>query len=101
MCTGTSIFVFPNGDGTESACVDVFTYSISSNGRFRFISDENGCAPTSAPTVGTDLSVTLAPTNVTLSSCNRRSCTPSRTVTVAASDTPSGPISTTTSVHCK
>lgn len=96
VCTGTSIFVYPNGDGTESACVDVFTYSISSTGQFRFISDENGCATAGALTVGSDLSVALASTTVTLSSCNRRGCTPTRSVTVAASDTPSGPISTTT-----
>ena len=34
---------------------------------------------------------------ITLDSCNRRTCTTTRTVTVSASDTPTGPISTTTS----
>ena len=96
LCTDTNLNVFPNGDGTESACVDIFTYSISSSGRSRFISDENGCALAGTLTVATDLSVTLAATDVGLSTCNRRSCTPSRTVTVSASDSPTSPIATTT-----
>jgi hypothetical protein len=96
VCTDTNLSVFPNGDGTELACVDVVTYSISSSGRFTFISDENGCAPAGTLTVGTDLSVTLAATDVGLFTCNRRSCTPSRAVTVSANDTPTSPVVTTT-----
>jgi len=96
VCTDTNLNVSPNGDGTESACVDIFSYSISSTGRFRFISDENGCALAGTLMVATDLSVTLAATDVGLSTCNRRSCTPSRTVTVSASDSPTSPIATTT-----
>ena len=96
LCTDTNLSVFPNGDGTESACVDISSYSISSAGRFRFISDENGCALAGTLTVGSDLSVTLAPTDVGLFTCNRRSCTLSRTVTVSANDSPTSPIATTT-----
>lgn len=96
VCTDTNLSVFPNGDGTESACVGVFTYSISSNGRSRVISDESGCDLAGTLTVGSDLSVTLAPTEVGLLTCGRRSCSPSRTVSVSASDSPTSPIVTTT-----
>jgi hypothetical protein len=96
VCTDTNLNVFPNGDGTESACVDILRYSIASTGRITVISDETGCALAGTLTAGTDLSVTLASTDVALSTCNRRSCTPSRTVTVSANDTPTSPITTTT-----
>ncbi|MDP9270690.1 MAG: hypothetical protein M3P14_06955, partial [Chloroflexota bacterium] len=96
VCTDTNLSVFPNGDGTELACVDIFTYSISSTGRFTVISDESGCSLAGTLTAGTDLSVTLASTDVALFTCNRRSCTLSRTVTVSANDTPTSPIVTTT-----
>jgi hypothetical protein len=96
VCTDTNLNVFPNGDGTELACVDIFTYSISSSGRFQPISDESGCDLAGSLTVGSDLSVALASTDVGLSTCNRRSCTPTRTVTVSATDSPTSPIATTT-----
>ena len=96
VCTDTNLNVFPNGDGTESACVGIFTYSISSTGRSRVISDESGCNLAGTLTVGSDLSVTLASTDVGLFTCGRRSCSPSRTVSVSASDSPTGPIVTTT-----
>jgi hypothetical protein len=96
VCTDTNLSVFPNGDGTELACVDIHTYSLSSTGRRNPISDENGCAPAGTLTVGTDLSVTLAATDVGLFTCNRRSCPLSRTVTLSANDTPTSPVVTTT-----
>ena len=96
VCTDTNLNVFPNGDGTESACVDIFTYAISSTGRSRVISDESGCNLAGTLTVGTDLSVTLASTDVGLFTCGRRSCSPSRTVSVSASDSPTSPVVTTT-----
>ncbi len=46
--------------------------------------------------IGADLSVTVAPTDIPLENCGRRNCSPSRTVNVSASDSPTGPISTTT-----
>jgi hypothetical protein len=96
VCTDTSLNVFPNGDGTELACVDLFTYATSPTGRFTFISDESGCATAGALAVGSDLSVTLASTDIELFTCNSRACTLSRTVTVSASDSPTSPIATTT-----
>jgi hypothetical protein len=46
--------------------------------------------------VGADLSVTVDATQISLDNCGKRTCTSSRTVTVSASDSPTGPISTTT-----
>ncbi len=48
-------------------------------------------------TVGKDLSVSLGSTPVALESCTKQQvCTPTRTVTVSASDTPIGALVTTT-----
>ena len=97
VCADTNLFVNSNEDGSDGPpCLEIFTYSISSNGRFTVISDEFGCASSGTATVGADLSVSLAPTQIPLDSCGRRNCSPSRTVTVSASDSPTGPISTTT-----
>ena len=92
-----NLFVSSNEDGSDGPpCLEIFKYSISSNGRFTVISDEFGCASSGTMAIGADLSVTLAPTDIPLDSCGRRNCSPSRTVTVSASDSPTGPISTTT-----
>jgi hypothetical protein len=97
VCTDTNLFVFSNEDGSAGQpCLEIFKYSISSNGKFTSISDEFGCASSGTITIGADLSVTLGDTQIPLDSCNRRTCTSSRTVTVSASDSPTGPISTTT-----
>ena len=45
--------------------------------------------------VGADLSVTVDPTDIELQNCSRQHCS-SRTVTVSASDSPTGPVSTST-----
>ena len=96
VCTDTNLQVFSNEDGSlGQPCLEVFKYSISTNGRFTVISDEFGCASSGAIVIGADLSVTLDATQIPLENCNRQSCT-SRTVTVSASDSPTGPISTTT-----
>jgi len=96
VCTDTNLFVFSNEDGSAAPpCLEIFTYSISTNGRFTQISDEFGCASSGTAAIGADLSVALGPTQIPLDSCNKRTCTSSRTVTVSASDSPTGPISTT------
>jgi hypothetical protein len=95
VCTDTNLFVSSNEDGSDGPpCLEIFTYSISSNGRFTVISDEFGCASSGTMAVGADLSVTLGESQIPLDNCSRRNCSPSRTVTVSASDTPTGPIST-------
>ena len=98
VCTDRNLFVTSNEDGSDGPpCLEIFKYSISSNGRFSVISDEFGCATSGTMTVGADMSVDLPASQITLDDCNRRTCTSSRTVTVSAHDTPTGPISTTTS----
>jgi len=98
VCTDRNLFVSSNEDGSDGPpCLEVFQYSTTSNGKFSVISDEFGCATSGTMTVGTDLSVTVPASQITLDSCGRRTCTTSRTVTVSASDTPTSPISTTTS----
>jgi len=97
VCTDLNLEVFSNEDGsTAPPCLRVFKYSFSSNGKFTVISDEYGCASSGTIAIGADLSVELGTTQIPLDSCNRRTCTSSRTVTVSANDSPTGPISTTT-----
>ena len=97
VCSDTSLSVFSNEDGSPgSPCLEIFKYSIGSNGRFTVISDEFGCAESGTIAIGADFSVALDPTDITIQNCGRRNCTSSRTVTVSASDSPTGPITTTT-----
>jgi hypothetical protein len=98
VCTDTIVFVYPNGDGTSSGCLDIFTFLVPSNDRFTVISDLFGCNPDVSLTVGSDYSVTLAPAVIPLQKCaeHKRSCTGSTNATVSASDTLVGDISTTT-----
>jgi hypothetical protein len=97
VCADTNLFVSSNEDGSPGQpCLEIFTYSIGANGRFTVISDEFGCASSGTIAIGADLSVVLDPTQIPLEECGRRTCTSSRTVTVSASDSPTGPISTTT-----
>lgn len=97
-CTDTNLFVGPNGDGTNSTCLDIFSYSFSSNGRQTFGSDQFGCVTGGALTVGSDYAVSLAPIAISLQTCSahKRSCTGSTDVTVSASDQLDGDVSTTT-----
>jgi hypothetical protein len=99
VCTDTNLGSFANENGSIGpACVDLFTYSISSTGRFSFVSEEFGCADSADGVVITDdLSVAIAPTSIALEKCGRRTCTASRTVTVAAKADPSSSIGETTS----
>jgi hypothetical protein len=98
VCTDTNLNVDPNGDGTSSGCLDISTYSFSSTGRFTFISDRFGCNSDVSLTVGSDNSVALAATVVPMQTCaaHKRNCTGSTDVTVSASDSLVGDLSTTT-----
>jgi hypothetical protein len=98
-CTDTNLFVGPNGDGTNSTCLDILTYTVSSNGRQTFDSERFGCVIGGTVTVGSDGSVSLAPIAVPLETCaaHRRSCSGSITSTVSADYQIDGPVSTTTS----
>jgi hypothetical protein len=97
-CTDTNLSVGPNGDGTNSTCLDIFSYTFSANGRQTFGSDQFGCVIGGNLTVGSDYSVALAPISISLQTCaaHKRSCTGSTDVTVSASDQLDGDVSTTT-----
>jgi hypothetical protein len=97
VCTDTNLSVFVDETGSQT-CLDLFTYSFSSTGRFTFISDRFGCAPTGSLTIGSDYSATLGSTVVPLQTCaaHKRQCTGSTNVTVSASDSVVGAITTTT-----
>ncbi len=101
VCTDTFVYAdsFTNAQGAVSTfvCVDTNTYSISPSGRYSSLSYESGCTEVAgdAVTVSGNLSsATLAPTQVELSSCSRRTCTVSRTVTVSGTLTGTGEVYT-------
>ena len=97
VCTDTYLSVTSNEDGSDGPpCLEIHKYSFAANGKFTDISDEFGCASGGTIAIGADFSVALDPTAITLDSCNRRTCSTSRTVTVSASDSPTGPVSTST-----
>jgi len=97
VCTEIDLSVSSNEDGSAGPpCVGIIKTSISSNGRSSVISDEFGCASSGTMAIGADLSVTIEATAIALNDCAKRNCPPSRTVTVSASDSPTGPVSTTT-----
>lgn len=87
VCTDQYVDTFQTGPESWAVCVGRLTYSISASGRFRQISNENGCADltASALTIAPDFrSASIAPTVVELLSCNRRSCTDAGAITVSA-----------------
>ena len=97
VCTEIDLSVSSNEDGSAGPpCVGIIKTLISSNGRSSVISDEFGCASSGTMAIGADLSVTIEATAIALNDCAKRNCPPSRTVTVSASDSPTGPVSTTT-----
>jgi len=97
VCTDLNLFASSNEDGSDGPpCLEIFKYSISRMGRLTVFSDEFGCASSGAASIGADLSVSLDPTDISLQDCGKRTCSAPRTVTVSASDSPTGPISTTT-----
>src|SRR5215212_9460085 len=89
VCTDTQIGTFTDDTGEAQLCVDVFTYSISGRGSFTFIADQFGCTSEFSQTIGSDYSVTIEPTTVSLATCkaHQRQCSGSTEVTVSASDT--------------
>jgi hypothetical protein len=94
-CTDTSVSAQQDGSSYD-VCADVFKYSISRRGDFTVISETYGCAiGVSTVTIGTDLSASIAPTDVPLQTCTNKSCTDAGTVTVAADGTPTSAIQTT------
>lgn len=94
-CTETFVDAFSIGNDTLLVCFNRFTYNSRTG---RGISSEGGCTETgdSALTISGDLTVRLAPTDVTVATCNQRRCTETGTVTVSATDAAIGPIQTAT-----
>ena len=88
VCTDTTVSAFLDPSG-GTACLDILTYTDKT-----FISDEYGCAPAPSFTISSTLAASFGPTSISLQVCDETSCTGSRTVTISASDTPTGPITT-------
>jgi hypothetical protein len=85
LCTDVYVDAFAFDDEFSDVCVGMFTYSISPSGRFRFVSDANGCGAANGFAVADDGTwASLAPSDVQLYSCNARTCTEGDLVTVAA-----------------
>jgi hypothetical protein len=96
-CTDVILNVTPDDTGAYVACLELVTYTTNGRGGGSLKSDETGCGPSGTLTVGKDLSVSLAATPVALESCTKQGvCTPTRTVTVSATDAPNGTLITTT-----
>ena len=74
--------VTPDDTGTYVACLELQTYTLTNGRGGSLKSDETGCAPAGALTVGKDMSVSLAATPVALETLTKQGCTPTRTVTV-------------------
>jgi hypothetical protein len=97
-CTETSVDVFTETPPTVVVCFNLTTYTYGEKtGRGRVLSSESGCTdPIDAAALAISVShdqmtTSLVPTEVTLSACDHRTCTETRTVTVSASDT-GGPV---------
>lgn len=90
-CTATSLYAYVLDAETLEVCLDITTFNWRTN---RFVSGEFGCTWTdpSALDITAEFDVSLAETSITLSDCNRRGCTESRTVTVSAQDGAVGPV---------
>jgi hypothetical protein len=96
VCTDTYLNVNPDESGNSFTCLDLYTFSFTSR-RGSFISDQYGCVPTSGFTVGSDYSVSLAPTDISLQTCAaHKQCSGATIVTVSASDSVVGDVATTT-----
>jgi len=96
-CNDVILNVTPDETGAYIACLELQTFTTNGRGGGSLKSHEAGCAPSGALAVGKDLSVSLAATPVALESCTKQgSCTPTRTVTVSASDAPNGTLISTT-----
>ena len=96
-CNDVILNVTPDDTGAYVACLELQTFTTNGRGGGSLKSHEAGCAPAGNLTVGKDLSVSLGSTSVALESCTKQQvCTPTRTVTVSASDTPTGALFSTT-----
>ena len=91
-CDEAFLDVFPISPDDSAVCLSTFTFAFNERtGRGRLISEESGCNETANSvldiSVAADtLTATLSDTQVTLFSCNQRTCTEGDTVTVSASD---------------
>ena len=92
VCTETTVSGFIDPFGSASACFDISIFDANTKDQ---ISDESGCANTNSFTITSGLVATLGPTSIDLVLCDVNSCTATRTVIVSASDSPIGPITTT------
>ena len=92
VCTDTNVSAFLDPSAGGTACIDYFKY-LADDGTF--VSEENGCAPAPSFTISSALAASFGPTSIPLGLCDDTSCTASRTVTVSASDSPTGRITTT------
>jgi hypothetical protein len=92
VCTQTTVSAFLDPSAGGTACIDFFTY-LAVDGTF--VSDESGCAPAPSFNISSTLAASFGPTSIPLQLCDQTSCTATRTVIVSASDTPTGPITTT------
>ena len=90
VCTDTEVQAFTDPSG-GTACIEILTYTTDKSS----FTDENGCAPAPSFTITSTLAASFGPTSIPLVLCDETTCTSSRTVVVSASDTPVGPISTT------
>ena len=91
VCTDTTVSAYLDPSG-GTACIEFYTYQRADG---TFVSDENGCAPAPSFRISSTLAASFGPTSIPLYVCDQNSCTPTSTVTVSASDTPTGPITTT------
>ena len=92
VCTDTNVSAFLDPSG-GTACLDILMFSAVDKS---FVSDETGCAPAPTFKISSTLAASFGPTSIPLDLCDENGdCAPSRTVTVSASDLPTGPITTT------
>lgn len=90
VCTDTTVSAFLDPFG-GTACIDFFT---SIDGK-TFVSEETGCAPAPSFKISSTLAASFGPTSIPLQLCDETTCTASRTVIVSATDSPTGPVTTT------
>jgi hypothetical protein len=93
VCTETTVSAFLDPSG-GSACLDIFMFAAADKS---FVSLETGCAPAPTFTITSTLAASFGPTSIPLQLCDENfdNCADSRTVIVSASDSPTGPVSTT------
>ena len=91
VCTQTLVSAVLDPSGGSFACIDFITY-LPEDGTV--VSDEVGCAPAPSFRISSTLAASFGPTSIPLEFCDP-TCAPTRTVVVSASDTPTGPVSTT------